>query len=95
MKKLIIPAAAIGRPLTTEELKSVIGGAIWGQTCSCHYYLVGEVDSEGNPIRHSLEADVDTADECDALCASACDSDRWRRCDSFQWTLTIYGGGPD
>lgn len=95
MSKLIIPAAElIGTPLTSEELKGILAGAIWGQSCSCHYYLAGEVDYEGNPIEHNLEAAVKDAAECDQLCASACDSDRVRRCESYNWTLEIYGGGP-
>lgn len=76
MSKLIIPAAElIGTPLTTEELKSIMGGSqSSGLTCKCSY--AGKSTSS---IQNSLDA-------CANWCSGECHKES-----KTGWTATYAG----
>ena len=62
MSKLIIPAAEIiGTPLTPEELKGILAGAINAKTCKCSY----------NGTESTIKISPMTQAECQRACSTA------------------------
>lgn len=88
MSKLIIPAAELfGTPLTQEELKGIIAGAVMGGGCSCDWILR---DYTSHTSGLGTVADET---ECSTKCKEMCDSDPNSKCASYKWHYSGSGTG--
>ena len=88
MSKLIIPAAEIiGTPLTPEELKGIIAGAVMGGDCSCDWILT-------NYTSHTSEiGTVADETECSTQCQKMCNSNSIYKCATYKWHYAGSGTG--
>lgn len=93
MSKLIIPAAElIGTPLTTEELKSIMGGVIMAGNCFCSYTRTGPL-FEGAPAKHSTTMQTQTSADCETACKQECDNDNTYKCQALDWNYKEEANG--
>ncbi len=76
MSKLKIPASSLlGTPLTQSEMKEILGGANYYQTCSCkYYYNDGTSDLE--------KVNLIENQKCSEACNSRCNTPR---CTSYEY----------
>jgi len=77
-------SALIGTPLSTEELKSIIGGAIMSGDCTCSYHRTGPL-YDGAPAQHTTTLAAQSSAACQKACAHECDNDMIYKCAAYDW----------
>ncbi|MDE6032561.1 MAG: hypothetical protein K2G15_01220 [Muribaculaceae bacterium] len=88
MSKLIIPAAElIGTPLTPEELKGIIAGAVMEGHCSCDWILTNYTSYT------AVIGTVADETECSEKCKAKCNSNDTYKCATYKWHYAGSGTG--
>ena len=86
--------ASLGRILTKEELKTIIGGKTISISCTCKLHMKGET-SGGQMKNWTQEAEPTgafyTSDLCAAACVATCNTTV--SCDRSEYTYSTSGSG--
>lgn len=94
MNKFKIPEVqSLGRVLTKEELKAIIGGKTVTISCTCKLHLEGRVNGAWKAWTEDAEPKKEsyTADMCKAACEELCDARQ--NCKSSDYFYTQSGSG--
>lgn len=92
MSKLALPVAELlGSPLSSDELKSIVGGNNTGINCICSWRWS---DGTDNARRYTVESEQECLNTCSAYCHNGRGMDGGQLdCNGYQWSYMAGGTG--